>query len=589
MILRHAICCFIVHGGFMKEDETIHQSNPGQNPKHLVANLALAVGILLCVQPVSAQERDGEVAPSALPGIFGEVLDVRVINLEAVVTDKKGTPILGLNAEDFRLMVDDEEVPVEYFSEIRGGIALDGGGVGGPGGVPSLAPGEAVGTSYLVFIDEFFGIKRDRDRVLRALKDDLAYLQPEDRMAIVAYDGKELEMLSTWSSSQREIERTLNDASLRPSNGLVRIVERQRLEFGGLNRLDTLIGFDQDTGFSTFNRELAPDERSYIRLLTEQLNRSIASAAATLRSFAKPPGRKVLVLMSGGWPFVPTDYLVGDVSRALFDREGPYGPDLYARLIETANLLGYTIYPVDLPGLDREVIDASSSGLPARNGQDIGFLRESEAHSTLRYLADKTGGKALINQNRLSALEKVAADTRSYYWLGFSPKRAGNDEIHRIEIELRNPEFRVRSRGSYLDSSPATEVSMAVESTLLFGNAAAAGTLEVEVGDVARDGRRRMKVPLRISIPLDAVTFLASGDRFATRLELRVAVQDSEGQQAPIPIVPLDLTAAEMPVAGDIGNYETTLRLRRKPHQAVVAIHDPASGRIFSTGFEITP
>ncbi|MCP4201347.1 MAG: VWA domain-containing protein [bacterium] len=545
----------------------------------------------------TAEPAAQEVAPSPLPGVFGEVLDVRVINLEVVVTDKQETQVLGLGADDFKLMVDGADVPIDYFSEIRGGVALEAPAPGageakGLPGVLSVTPGEAVGTSYLVFIDDFFAIKTDRDAVLRSLKDDLPYLKPEDRMAIVAYDGKDLEMLSSWSGLQRPLERAIDDAMGRRSQGLLRLAERKRYDFLTFDGLEFLSD-DLQVGSSIFRTELTPEERTYVELVTEQVNRSVAAASATLRSFAKPPGRKVMIILSGGWPFVPADFLLSDASRILFDRGGPYGNNLYRRLVETANVLGYTLYPVDLPGLDRQITDitrAEFSNVPEPGTVETsGFLREVEVHSTLRYLAKETGGEARINSQRMGALERVSDDVQSYYWLGFTPQRERDDASHEVEIQLRNPDFIARSRGSFLDSSREREVSMAVESTLLFGNAAAAGSVDVEVGTPVDAVKRRMEIPIKVSIPLDQVTILPIGDRFATELELRVAVQDEDGQQAPIPVIPWRLAFAEMPPAGAVGTYETTLLLRRKIHDAVVAVHDPASGRIFATGFGITP
>ncbi len=63
--------------------------------------------------------------------------------------------------------------------------------------MPALAPGAAVGTSYLVFIDDFFTRPPDRDRVIDGLIEQLPNLTPQDRMAIVAYDGKKVDMLTT--------------------------------------------------------------------------------------------------------------------------------------------------------------------------------------------------------------------------------------------------------------------------------------------------------------------------------------------------------------------------------------------------------
>jgi VWFA-related protein len=557
---------------------------------HILLLLTLCLGL---DNPVAVAQDE----PAPFPGLFSEVLDVRVINVEIIVTDRNGTPITGLTPDDFKLFVDDEQIPIDYFTEVRGGVALDEPSTASIAGIPSVAPGEPVGTSYLVFIDDFFSIKRDRNLVLEALEAEAVRMQPEDRMAIVAFDGTDLEMLSSWTSSYTAVERVFEAAMERPALGLHRLVERRQFEVEAGQSLDELVGMSEEIIANPFSerplfaRRLEPQEKAYLSRLSQQINRSVAAATATLRSFAMPPGRKVMILLSGGWPFIPADYIVGDVTRALFGEEGPYGRNLYGRLAETANLLGYTLYPVDVPGLDREFEgSAEFARLPRATGSfDRGFVREDSVQATLRYLASETGGQALINSEREDVFPAVVADTRSYYWLGFSPVRGRDDESHDLRVELSSPEFRSRVRSGFLDSSAATEVNMAVESTLLFGNAEASTSLSVAVGAPEPAQSRRMEVPLRISFDLDEITFLPLGEEYIAQLELRIAVLDSKGQQAPIPIIPMALRVPELPEPGSRGTYDTRLLLRRLPHEAVAAIHDPASGRILTTGFAIAP
>lgn len=552
--------------------------------------LSAILATVALTSPVTAQESTGP-----LPGIFGEVLDVRVVNLEVVVTDRDGIPIVGLGAEDFRLLVDGEEVPISYFSEVRGGLAVspkDAAADEVPG-IPELAPGDPVGTSYLVFIDEFFSVRVDRDRVLDGLAEDLALVGPNDRMAVVAYNGRDLEMLSTWSSSYEVLRRVFRDARMRPAMGLQREMERRQLaidEEFSINQLVLAEFGDAPGATSRFRDRLTPQERSYVQRLAGQLDRSVAAAAATLRSFAKPPGRKVMLLLSGGWPYFPTDYLIGDFTRILTDREGLEGENLYSRLTDTANLLGYTLYPIDVPGMDRPDVDVTRF-TAARDPQEAGaaFLREQEVHYTLSYLARETGGKAFVNAARSEAFAETVSDTRSYYWLGFSPGREWDDARHDVRLEVVNGDFKVRSRSGFLDSSRQREVTMAVESTLLFGNTPTETGLVAEVGEPRKKGRRRMEVDLSVLIPLDSVTVLPVGEEWGADLELRVAVQDEGGQRAGIPIIPLGLRLPKSPTAGAVGRYETKLVLRRQVHEAVVAVYDAASGRILSTSVRIAP
>ena len=556
-------------------------------------NLIPLAAAVLTVAPTWSAGTVAQESQSPLPGVFGEVLDVRVVNLEVTVTDKNGIPIAGLKPEDFTLVVDGESVPIEYFSEVLGGVAVAEGAGSAPGlpGVPQVAPGGRVETSYLVFIDEFFSIAGDRNRVLDSLREQLPLLGPEDRMAVVAYDGRDLSMLTSWSQSVDALERVFRRARERPTAGLQRLSERRQAKLDESVAVQSILSeafASQGVRTGIDRTFLEPQERYYVQRLAEQLDRSVAAAAATLRSFAKPPGRKVLLLLSGGWPYFPVEYLYSDFDRVILDREGLAGDDLYGRLIDTANLLGYTIYPVDVPGLDREAVDVSVFEPSADQGfNNRSFQRERENHLTLERIAQETGGKALLNARRIGALGEVVSDTRSYYWMGFSPDRAWNDERHEVEIRTSNPDFRVRTRAGFLDSSRQREVSMAVESSLLFGNQPGASSLTVELGSARKAGRRRMEVPLTVLLPLTDLTFLPVGEGFASQVELRIAVIDEDGYRADIPVVAMTLQSAVEPDSRTVGRHQTSLVLRRKAHEAVVSVYDAASGRIFSTKVEI--
>ena len=72
--------------------------------------------VLINFLPALAQPADTDPA-------FGEIIDVRVINLEVVVTDRKER-VMGLTTDDFRLLIDGQEVPIEYFTEVVGGQAV---------------------------------------------------------------------------------------------------------------------------------------------------------------------------------------------------------------------------------------------------------------------------------------------------------------------------------------------------------------------------------------------------------------------------------------------------------------------------------
>lgn len=546
--------------------------------------LALAV-------PVAAQQPP---APEEPASIFGEQIDVRVVNVEAVVTDRQGNRVTGLGPDDFRLRVDGKEMPIEYFTEVRGGQAIaatpadTAGSVQGAAvqGLPALAPGSAVGTSYLVFIDDYFGIAARRNEVLRELMDDLGRLGPEDRMAVVAFDGRKVDMLSNWSGIERELHRAFQQAMGRPSFGTQRLAEINSFESS--RRLGTLGTLDPRAAFA--NR-LDLEELGHVELLTSQLQRSITATVGTLRGFAAPPGRKVMVLLSGGWPYSPADYLINNPNRPVLNGDVPRGEELYRPIVDTANLLGYTLYTVDMPGVDPHGPSAADSG-PGSGGLN---LREQEIHSTLDFVARETGGKALLNGGRSEALETATADTRSYYWLGFTPRLERNDKRHQIRVEVTRPGLEVRSRDNYFDLSRKSEVSMIVESALLFGNPPGAASMPIEVGKPVARGRREIEVPVTLAIPLSSMTLVPYEGRYVAELELRVSALDAKGNRADVPVIPIRLTADKEPPRDGTGQqaghvrYETRLRLRKIEQRLILAIFDPVSGKITTAEADVVP
>lgn len=258
--------------------------------------------LLLATLPATAQE-----AP--LPNLFADVLDVRVVNVEVVVTDRHGNRVTGLDASGFELLVDGEPVPINYFTEVDEGsaVARD---VDGVGSAPSLTPGEPVGTNFLIFIDELFAIRRQRDGFLNRLERDLALLTPSDQVAIVAFDGYSVTRLTDWTNSRTKIESAIQRARERKALGLMRM-----LDLG--DRAD-------------------------------QVRRTVMAVTASIRSLADVPGRRVMLLLvetfcspSRSWEF------------SSFWEDGSCRQDignLYEPIVTAANRVGYTVYPVDMAG-----------------------------------------------------------------------------------------------------------------------------------------------------------------------------------------------------------------------------------------------
>jgi VWFA-related protein len=529
---------------------------------------ALILGLALSAAAQQASQ------PSSEP--FGEVIDVRVVNVEVVVTDRDGNRVQGLKPGDFRLRVDGKEVPVGFFTEVLGGQAIaPPTGQGQP--APGVAPGEAIGTWYLVFVDDFFAQSSHRNRVLEMLKNDLSRLGPEDRMAVVAFDGGRLAMLSSWTNSARDLSRAFSDAMARPARGPLRTTELREMlnnEQFAAEAEDPFQDGSPSLNERIQNYGLSLQEKSYGSTLTRQVQAEVSAVVSAMRATGGVPGRKVLLLLSGGWPYNIQSYIRGEQDTSM-SRELPNGEKLYRPLTTTANLLGYTIYPVDVPGMQNEAAGTGSG--PAGSG---GRFRELEIEGALSFLAQETGGRPMMNTQRDKVLEVAETDTRSYYWLGFSPTWERNDKPHQVDVQVLRPGLTARYRNSFLDMSRQATVSMILESALLFGNLPDAIPMPVRVGTV-QSRKGSTEIPLTLALPVNAFSAVPMTDgKYRAKLELRIVATDDQGNRSDIQALPLELASDKEPKAGGYVKYETKITIKGKPRQLVLATYDPLSGKI---------
>lgn len=496
-------------------------------------------------------------APEPAQSSFGESIDVRVVNVEAVVTDRGGKLVKGLSAADFRLLVDGKEVPITYFTEVaEGEMATPPAEEGALAPAISSAPGGRVGTSYLVFIDDSFSIAPQRNIVLRRLAEDLS-LGPADEVAVVAYNGHKIDLLTNWTNDRGALRQTLAKAQQRPAEGIHRLA---------LRRTD---------GFAA---ELGGEDGPVFNIYSE-VEAAVAAAAASMRGVSAPSGRKVFLLLSGGWPVLSTHLLVNDPLREVPSAfYTPRPEELFEVLTDTANLLGYTIYPVDVPGRDAESTWADARNAGPANAGFITSSWERASHEALFFLAEETGGKAVLNSARLNAFERAEKDTRSYYWLGFTPEWQANDQRHEIKVEVRRPGLKTRARESFNDLSRETQAQLRTESLLLFGGGEGAGRIRVRAGEVRKAGFQKIELPVTLEIPAGALTPLPAEGGYEVRATLSMGSLDLWGGRSRLDSIPLRLTLPEAPGPGVYARYETTLKLRRQPQRLVFAIEDATGG-----------
>lgn len=564
--------------------------------------------IVLLTNPVVAQDTASRV--------FAETVDVRVINVEVVVTDAKGERVSGLGAEEFRLLVDGKPVPVDYFFEVKEGRAQ--GRREALASVPALVEqaeesemdgeeGETAGlpvrTNYMVFIDEFFAAPAQRRLVLEKVLEDLSAIEPQDQVAAVTFDGRRLDLVLDWTSSHPEIEEILREVM---SNTARHGVGEQKMLGLANAEADTRLNPVETGGESVAVGEVGGHHAK--KTLRDRLILTYHSVATAMRGSAQVPGRRVMLLLSGGWPRDPSAFIGGAGASSPLWRANTE----LAKLSDIANQTGYTIYGIDVPGSRNRAPTAAALGshpldpgpggggggdsgsrqLPAQRrlgsgvleanqkAFDVGLGRENEVEATLLVLAEKTGGRALLDGQRLNALAAAVDDTRSYYSLGFNRRQTGDDRYHAIEVEVVRPGLKVRARKGFTDLSRSSEVDWLVESSLLLDHQSALPQLDAVLGTPQGDGRRWVQVPVTLTIPLAEIAPLPTAEGARAQLELRVAALAEKGDRSEIATIPLDLDLTHGMLAAPYLEYDAVLRLKRQNQTLVLTLFDRVSGTV---------
>ena len=100
--------------------------------------------------------------------------------------------------------------------------------------------------------------------------------------------------------------------------------------------------------------------------------------------------------------------------------------DVFSKLIDTARAANVAIYTVDPRGLQTPAAEVSRDGEPFDT-------------TVVRDLAGATGGRALLGNFPNAALERVAAENRAYYLIGYAPAASTGKDRPR---KLKRPDTR---------------------------------------------------------------------------------------------------------------------------------------------------
>ena len=508
---------------------------------------------------------------------FEEMIDVRAVNLEAVVTDSRGRRVTGLSVEDFKLFVDGVETPITLFSPVE-----EERRIAGEVGEKADAKPAWQSRNILVFLDEASMMKSRRNLVLHSVIKQIEDLSSGDQMAVVAFDGFGLEVLSDWTSDRERLVSVLKAVRQRPSSGIyVDVARRQELSHDSFQALvNSQDGYDDydPRGSSSANRGVPgsprgkpdfddaawqqPSRFQPVQLFNPRYLQAGEAAAGAMRGMSAPSGRKMMMLLTEGFQY----------------------PMFAQPVIQEAQRLGYSLYPVDVKGFDTFIVqndvafDAPQPFRLVSTGLDL------EMNYTLTAMAAATGGKASINSSRTAALERLIEDSSSYYLIGFSPTWRGDDRRHDIRLTVSRKGLTVRTRDSYVDASRRTRLALAADASLLLGRSSEEQRVTVIV-----DGAEGSKLQISLGVPVESLAFAPREKGFRAETPFALVVLDDKGERKPMQEAWLAVDVKELPLEGTLARFRFSVDVGKRAERIVVTVHDALSGEALWGEALLTP
>lgn len=474
--------------------------------------------------------------PADIPKLT-ENIDVRVINVDVVVTDKKGNVITGLKKDDFEVYENGIPKPVSNFYAIEGGrpteVEPDTLTIK-PATPPPVRKNELpdnLKRRIIFYVDNLSMAPFNRNRVFAAMKEFVkTTMRPGDE-AMVATFNRSMKVRVPFTRDPVQIQQMLDAVAGESAMGTTNASERQSVQ----ERIKDTTDYD----------EAVATARSYAQSVEHDLRQSAESLNGLMTTLAGVEGKKILVLASEGFPMQPGREMFQYIDEVANEKSWRFSgtilegmsfdsTSLIQSIARTANANGITMYTIHAAGL------TGSSEMSAEHAQptpvSVSQAIVSNTTDSMRLMADMTGGVASIQTNNFAqAFRNIQRDLDTYYSLGYRASTERVDRQRSLTVRMKNRNYIARARQTFVEKSTYAEMNDKVIANLLYKTKQNDLKILVRTGTPAAADDELYKVPLDIQIPMDSLTLLPQGEKeYVGGFDVYVAVANKDGDMSDV-------------------------------------------------------
>lgn len=388
--------------------------------------------------------------PSPTPPADDDVVKISttLIQLDVTVTDSKGKVVTGLKPEDFEIYENGEKQTITNLSFVSS-IKESTEPVKNPvekAAVPiptTELKADKIRRTFALVIDDLSLSFQSAYYVRRALKKFVDEQMQEGDLVAIIRTGAGIGALQQFTSDKRQLYAAIEKVVWNPQGrgnigAFAPIRDNEKLE----NPLET-----EEDKEARENSENALEDFRGATFATGTLG----ALRFIVNGMKELPGRKSVILFSDGFKILQRN-------EQGFN-EGGTVLEFLRQLVDTANRASVVFYTLDARGLQTTGITAEDnvSADPQRL-QQILSERSSELLDTqegLTYLAQQTGGFAILNNNDISGGVRKILDDQSYYLIAYEPDAdtfdAKTRRFNKLEIKVKNKDLKVRYRSGFFN------------------------------------------------------------------------------------------------------------------------------------------
>lgn len=558
----------------------------------------VAVSLLLASFPSIAQQPSGT-QPELPPEAPRMAIEVRLIEVEAVVTDRSGNPVTGLTADDFELFENGRRRTITNLSEYHTAAPQD---PSAPVSTP-LAPAAAAAKApprTIVIVIEPMPQSRNRELLYQQLRSLISRtVRDGDRVQLLAWrDNGGMKPATPLTTDRTLVDRAL-DASAKgvearaggtSLNEFATLFEERdaaiagKTAGGSFSRTPAQSGSDPSGGtasgeIDTTIRQLAEADLAVMRRKTAALQRVIAT-------LGRPEGRNALIYVARAFPLVAGRAALGQ-RFASQPSDGGYSTEAFLRgVVESANANGVAFYGLYPPLPESNGIGTvEDDSVMVQHGTEMmtdvaaSQLAIQNDVAGLTSVANATGGSVAVGPAAIAkSIDTISRDLSSYYSLAYRTESDGRDRERRIEVRAKNRDYRVRTRRTLVEKSDRTRARDLVVAKLFEAGTAGGIDFDVKTGKPQIDLSKAISLPVELAIPVEQLKFDEDGSGNAAHVRILAVTASEEGEVSEVyeDARRVAATAGTAP-AGDLA-YTFTLRYDNRPRTLSIAVVDEATG-----------